>query len=80
MSSWTAKEFKTRSLKGYKIPSLNELKDGDTYYLKDPFRSTMTTEMKCEHNYQKSMGLLSYYLRALEVQIESNIIWIKENK
>ena len=42
MSSWSPKEFKTRSLKGYKIAVLEELKDGDTYYLKDPLRSTMS--------------------------------------
>ena len=77
MSSWSVKEFKTRSLKGYRIPLLNELKDGDTYYLKDPFRSTMTHKMKCEHNYQKSLGLLSYYLRSLKSQINNNIIWVK---
>ena len=77
MSSWSVKEFKTRSLKGYKLAVLNDLKDGDTYYLKDPFRSTMTHKMKCEHNYQKSIGLLSYYLRNLETQIDNCLIWVK---
>tara|TARA_R110002049_G_scaffold210583_1_gene381439 strand:+ start:76 stop:312 length:237 start_codon:yes stop_codon:yes gene_type:complete len=78
MSSWSPKEFKTRSLKGYKIAVLEELKDGDTYYLKDPFRSTMIKKMQCEHDFQKSLGVLSYYLRALEVQIEQGLIWVKE--
>ena len=78
MSSWTVKEFKTRSLKGYRIPKLEELKDGDVYYLKDPFRSTMIKKMRCEHEYQKSLCVLNYYLRALEVQIKHNLIWIKE--
>jgi len=78
MSSWNVKEFKTRSLKGYKIPKIDDLKDGDTYYLKDPFRSTMSHTMKCEHNYQKSIGLYSYYIKNLKSQIKSNIIWVKE--
>ena len=77
MSSWTVKEFKTRSLKGYRVPRIDELKDNDTYYLKDPFRSTMTHKMICEHNYQKSLGLLSYYMKNLESQIKSNLIWVK---
>ena len=77
MSSWKVKEFKTKNLKGYKLAVLSELKEGDTYYCKDPFRSTMTHKMKVEHEYQKSLGLHSYYLRALEVQIEQNLIWVK---
>ena len=77
MSSWSAKEFKTKTLKGYKLAVLEDLKDGDTYYLKDPFRSTMIKEMQCEHNFQKSMGVLSYYLRALEIQIKDHLIWVK---
>jgi len=77
MSSWSAKEFKTRSLKGYKLAVLDELKEGGTYYLKNPFHASMTHKMKVEREYQKSLGLLSYYLRALEVQIKENLLWVK---
>ena len=77
MSSWSAKEFKTRSLKGYKLAVLDELKEGSTYYLKNPFHASMTHKMKVEREYQKSLGLLSYYLRALEVQIKENLLWVK---
>lgn len=78
MSSWTVKEFKTRTLKGYKIPKIDDLKQGDTYYTKDPHRSTMNNEWVFDVDYQKSLGLLSYYLRAIERQIEIGLIWIKE--
>ena len=77
MSSWSAKEFKTRTLKGYKLAVLEDLKDGDTYYLKNPFHASMTHKMKVEREYQKSLGLLSYYLRALEIQIKDHLIWVK---
>ena len=78
MSSWKVKTFNTRSLKGYKLAVLDELNEGDEYFLKDPFRSTMTHKMRIEHEYQKSLGLHSYYLRALQVQIEQGLIWVKE--
>ena len=77
MSSWSAKEFKTRTLKGYRLAVLNELKEGNNYYLKNPFHASMTHKMKVEREYQKSLGLLSYYLRALEVQIKDNLLWVK---
>ena len=77
MSSWTVKPFKTRSLKGYKIPELKDLKQGDTYYTKDPHRSTINNKWIFDPSYHESLGISSYYFRSINKQIELGLIWIK---
>ena len=79
MSSWTVKPFNTRSIKGYRIPKLNELKDGDYYFIKDVYRMSMTHRLVFEVNYQSSLGLKSYYLRNIQSQIDSGLIYIYLN-
>ena len=78
MSVWRVKPFKTRSLKGYKIPIFESLVQGDKYYTKDHYTSKMNNEWIFDPEYQKSLGLLSYYERDLKSQISSGLIWIKE--
>ena len=78
MSTWSVKPFKTRSLKGYKIPKIEDLKQGDIYYTKDPHRSTMNNEWVFDINYHKSLCLDSYYIKHIKNQIELGLIWIKE--
>jgi hypothetical protein len=77
MSIYTVKPFKTRSLKGYKLASLKELKQGDLYYTKDPFTTKMTNEWTFDPDFQKREGLLSYYLRDLQWQIDNLLLWVK---
>jgi hypothetical protein len=77
VSSWTVKHFTTRSINGYKIPSYEDLKDGDEYFIKDVYRKSMTHRMNFEINYQTSLGLKSYYERNIKSQIKSGLIYIK---
>ena len=78
MSTWSVKQFKTRSLNGYKIPNIKELKQGDVYYTKDPHRSTMNNQWIFDIEFHVSMGIGSYYIRGIEKQIEDGLIWIKK--
>ena len=80
MSVWRVKKFVTKNIKGYKKAKIKDLKQGCTYHTKDPCRSTMNNTWIFDPEYQKSIGLLSYYLRDIEWQIEQDLIYIKEDR
>jgi len=77
MSVWSVKKFTTKTIKGYKIPKIKDLKQGETYYTKDPCRSTMNNKWVFDPDYHESVGLKSYYIRDIESQIKSGLIWVK---
>lgn len=77
MSIYTVKKFVTSNIKGYKPAKLKDLKQGNTYYTKDPCTTKMNNKWVFDPEYQKKQGLLSYYLRDIEWQIEQKLVWVK---
>jgi hypothetical protein len=77
MSIYPVKKFVTKTIKGYKIANIKDLKQGKTYYTKDPYTTKMNNKWVFDPEYQKEQGLLSYYLRDIEWQIENKLVWVK---
>ena len=77
MSVWSVKKFVTKNIKGYKRAKIKDLKQGDTYYTKDPCTIQMNNKWIFDPEFQKSKGLLSYYLRDIQWQIDQDLIYIK---
>ena len=44
MSIYTVKKFVTKTIKGYKIANIKDLKQGNTYYTKDPCTTKMNNK------------------------------------
>jgi hypothetical protein len=77
MSSWKVKKFVTKNIKGHKPAKIDKLKQGDLYHTKDPCTSKFNNTWVFDPDYHQSIGLLSYYIRDIEWQIEQDLIYVK---
>jgi len=73
---WLVKELNTRSLKGYKRASKNQLKQGDYYYLKDPWKDSVSKRMVFDPVSRRPIE--KYYIEEINMQIGWGFIYIKE--
>jgi len=73
---WLTKEINTRSLNGYKKAVKNQFKQGDNYYLKDPWKDSISKRMVFDPETRKPIE--SYYINEINMQIDWGYIYVKE--
>ena len=70
------KNLNTRSLKGYeKAESTDQLKEGDTYYIKNPYGNNIIMSLPYTPSLHKNKR--SIYIGDIQKQMDRGMIYIK---